>query len=182
MPFSHPVSLFIVPNWHLPLCLRPGGSRRVGEEGWGGDQGNLIRLCLFLQPFAKLAFLGNWALMPGVWERWETPHDSGEVMCCREMPEQVLGCGRMQAPGEEAGTTDLLIPTGPHTCPGLDTLHGTLIIISLCIPKPLSPSLPRRRQPLAVLTGEEGSELSFPQCSFITQPHSHRGEGTSLRS
>ena len=103
-------------------------------------------------------------------------------MCCREMPEQVLGCGRMQAPGEEAGTTDLLIPTGPHTCPGLDTLHGTLIIISLCIPKPLSPSLPRRRRPLAVLTGEEGSELSFPQCSFITQPHSHRGEGTSLRS
>lgn len=44
-------------------------------------------------------------------------------MCCREMPEQVLGCGRMQAPGE-AGTTDLLIPTGPHACPGLELYMG----------------------------------------------------------
>lgn len=46
-------------NLHLPLCQRPEDSG--GERG---GQGNLRSL--FLQPFAKLALLGNGALMPGV--------------------------------------------------------------------------------------------------------------------
>lgn len=67
------------------------------------------------------------------------------VICCVEMTEQVLGCGRMQAPEE----------TGRHAppCPDhplhLYTIHGTLTVITSLIPKPLLPPLnPRRRQPL----------------------------------
>ena len=63
--------------------------------------------------------------------------------------------GRVQVPGE-AGTTDLLVPTSPHTCPGLDTLPGTLIVISSWIPKPLFPCLPQSRQPSVGLFGRSG--------------------------
>ena len=42
-------------NRHLPLCLD------LKEVVGKGDQGNLISLCLFPQPFSELAFLGNWA-------------------------------------------------------------------------------------------------------------------------
>lgn len=59
----------------IGTCLCASDLKEVVRKG---GQGNLISLCLFLQPSAKLAFLGNWALMPGVWERLEAPHDSGE--------------------------------------------------------------------------------------------------------
>lgn len=64
-----------------------------------------------------------------------------------KMPRQVPG---------EAGTTDLLIPTSPHTCSGLDTFPGTSVSISSWIPKPLCPCLPQRRQPSASRFGGRG--------------------------
>lgn len=83
-------------DWHLPLCLRHEGS------GGGKRPGKFKKSVPFLQPSAKLAFLGNWALMPGVREKQHAAR----------MPGQVQGCGRTQALGE-AGTTDLLTPTVP---------------------------------------------------------------------
>lgn len=45
-------------NWHLPLC---GGPEESSGDGRGGA---VERVFFFLQPFAALALLGSWALMP----------------------------------------------------------------------------------------------------------------------
>lgn len=119
-------------NWHLPLCLRPEGS---SEEG---GQGNLISLCLFLQSSAKLAFFGNWALMPGVWERLEVPRESEEWFAARRWLSSHWAL-------ERQGDLDLLISTIPYVYAAVDTSHGTFTVITSFIPNPPSPAIGKRQ-------------------------------------
>lgn len=75
-----------------------------------GGQRNLISLRLFLQSFAKWAFLrGLWCL--GCENGGYLLAQEGDP--CREMPEQELGSGRMPAQ-ESQGDADLFTPAVPY--------------------------------------------------------------------
>lgn len=133
-------------NWHLPLCLRPEGS---SEEG---VQGNLISLCLSVQSSAKLAFFGNWALMPGVWERLEAPRESEEWFAARRWlssrwPLKRQGTWTSSSPPSLA----CMLQWTPHAG------HSQLLPHLFLTSRP--PSV--KEGSLVFLTGEGGSELDY---------------------
>lgn len=99
-------------NWHL--------KKVVGKEG---RRGNLRSP--FLLPFATLALLGNWALMPGVWEGRGVPLT----------PESDLLQGDACAGPRGGRDTHTSCPHRPDVRSAL----GTFVVFPSFIPKPLAP-------------------------------------------
>ena len=172
-PPSHPASFFMLWEQQVRCCLRqhykPKAPAFVPRpEGSGGERrpGKFNKSVPSSSTPFRVSF--PWALDFNARHVREARGTSwlGRSRGLPKMPRQVPG---------EAGTTDLLIPTGPHSCTGLDTLPGTSVIISSWIPKPLCPCLPQRGQPSAgLLVEEEDFTFDFAWCSLISWPYSPR--------